>query len=211
MASLHSPFHVPEHPGGIPPALETLNHEVNSRFFRPMRRRRESRCRLKSIRIGGDTLLRNRTFARLDGYAARFRRSRQPDHDSGCSDHRSGTVGSPDFFVFGGGPYVAAEHPNGSPIGSANPGEAATLHANGFGTASAPLVGGSPAQEGPLSTLPVIGIGGIATTVHAGLVFPGEFQFNAIMPASLANGNRPATATYRAPGTQTGTPVTEHQ
>jgi uncharacterized protein (TIGR03437 family) len=41
---------------------------------------------------------------------------------------------SPSFFVFGGGPYVAATHANGSLIGPStlHPGATVTLYANGF-------------------------------------------------------------------------------
>ena len=55
-------------------------------------------------------------------------------------------------------------------------------------------------------------IGGIAATVEfAGLVAPGEFQFNVIVPSSLANGDQPVTVTYNGFTTQTGTLLTLHQ
>ena len=60
---------------------------------------------------------------------------------------------SPSFFVFNGGPYVAAEHLNGTLVGppalypgsttQAKPGETIVLYANGFGTTSLPVVSGS--------------------------------------------------------------------
>lgn len=44
-------------------------------------------------------------------------------------------------------------------------------------------------QSGTLSPLPAVNIGGVAANVtFAGLVSPGEFQFNVVVPASLANG-----------------------
>ena len=67
-------------------------------------------------------------------------------------------------------------------------------------------------QGGTLPTLPVVTIGGVAATVlYAGLVFPGEFQFNVIVPASLANGDQPIAATYGGFSTQTGTLITVHR
>jgi uncharacterized protein (TIGR03437 family) len=129
---------------------------------------------------------------------------------------------APSFFVFNGGPYVAAEHLNGSLIGPATlypgsttpakPGETVVLYANGFGTTSVPVVTGSSSQSGTLSPLPAIQIGGVNATVEfAGLVGPGEFQFNVTVPASLAAGDQPITATYNGSTTQPGTLITIHQ
>ena len=129
---------------------------------------------------------------------------------------------SPSFFVFNGGPYVAATHLNGSYIGPpslypgqttpAKPGETVVLYANGFGPTSTAVVSGSPAQSGTLSPLPAITIGGIAATVQfAGLVAPGEFQFNVVLPASLANGDQPLVATYNGFSTRAGTLITVQQ
>jgi uncharacterized protein (TIGR03437 family) len=129
---------------------------------------------------------------------------------------------SPSFFVFGGGPYVAAEHSNGNLIGpptlypgsttQAQPGETVSLYANGFGTTSIPVTGGSLSQSGTLSSLPVIEIGGInATVLYAGLVGPGEFQFNVVVPASLTNGDQTISATYNGSSTQAGTLITVHK
>src|ERR1039458_6313961 len=76
---------------------------------------------------------------------------------------------SPSFFVFNGGPSVAATHANGSLIGPttlypgattpAKPGEIIVLYANGFGPSSTPVQSGSVTQSGSLSPLPVISIG----------------------------------------------------
>jgi uncharacterized protein (TIGR03437 family) len=130
---------------------------------------------------------------------------------------------SPSFFVFNGGPYVAAVHsPSGSLIGPstlypgastpAKPGEIVLLYGNGFGQTSTPVQSGSVAQSGTLSPLPAIKIGGVAATVQfAGLVGPGEFQFNVVIPASLANGDQPITATYGGLSTQNGMLITVHQ
>jgi uncharacterized protein (TIGR03437 family) len=123
------------------------------------------------------------------------------------------------FFVFNGGPYVAATHANGSLIGPATlypgsttpakPGETVVIYANGFGPTSAAVVSGSETQSGTLSPLPVIKIGGVAATVQfAGLVAPGEYQFNVVVPASLADGDQPITATYNGLTTQAGALIT---
>jgi len=129
---------------------------------------------------------------------------------------------SPSFFVFGGGPYIAATHANGSYLGPtslypgvttpAQPGETIVMYANGFGPTSTAVVSGSVTQSGTLSPMPVITIGGVAATVtFAGLVFPGEFQFNVVVPPSLANGDQPAIAMYNGLTTQSGTLITVQQ
>jgi uncharacterized protein (TIGR03437 family) len=126
---------------------------------------------------------------------------------------------SPSFFVFNGGPYIAATHANGSYLGPASlypgsttpakPGETIVLYANGFGPTSTLVVSGSASQSGTLSPLPVIKIGGVAATVtFAGLVLPGEFQFNVVVPPSLADGDQPITAAYNGLTTQPGTLIT---
>ncbi|HEY6346068.1 MAG TPA: hypothetical protein VIY49_31655 [Bryobacteraceae bacterium] len=127
----------------------------------------------------------------------------------------------PSFFIFGGGPYVAAVHASGGYIGSttlypglstpAQPGETIMIYANGFGPTSVPVVNGSASQSGTLSPLPVITIGGVAATVNfAGLVAVGEFQFNVVVPSTLANGDQPISATYNDLTTQAGTLITIH-
>jgi uncharacterized protein (TIGR03437 family) len=87
--------------------------------------------------------------------------------------------------------------------------EIATATANGFGPTSVPVVSGSETQSGMLSPAPLIQTGGAAAQVpFAGLVAPGEFQFNVVVPGSLANGDQPIAATYNGPATQAGTPIT---
>jgi uncharacterized protein (TIGR03437 family) len=136
---------------------------------------------------------------------------------------------SPSFFVFNGGPYLAATHLNGSlcttPISGAcligpttlypgssapaKPGETVVLYANGFGPTSTPVASGSITQSGSLSVMPVIKIGGVTAMVtFAGLSAVGEFQFNVIVPSTLSNGDQPITATYGGSSTQAGTLLT---
>jgi uncharacterized protein (TIGR03437 family) len=126
---------------------------------------------------------------------------------------------SPSFFVFNGGPYVVATHSDGSLLGPAGlypgsttpakPGEAVVLYANGFGPTSTPIVSGSIMQSGSLSPQPVIKIGGMTATVQfAGLISPGLFQFNVVVPTSLSDGDQPMTATISGTSAQAGTLIT---
>jgi uncharacterized protein (TIGR03437 family) len=114
---------------------------------------------------------------------------------------------TPSFFVFNGGPYVAGAHLDGSLLGPtalyaglttpAKPGETVMIYANGFGPTSTAVVAGSSSQSGTLSPLPVVTIGGISATVQfAGLVGPGEFQFNIVVPANAPSGDNALVATY---------------
>jgi len=123
--------------------------------------------------------------------------------------------------VFNGGPYVAAEHLNGSLIGPATlypgastpakPGEIVVIYANGFGPTNQPVISGSTMQGGTLSPPPAIQIGGVTATVQfGGLVAPGEFQFNVVIPASVGNGDQSITATYGGASTQAGALITVH-
>jgi uncharacterized protein (TIGR03437 family) len=128
---------------------------------------------------------------------------------------------SPSFFVFNGGPYVAATHVNGNLIGPttlypgastpAAPGETVVIYANGFGATNVPVTAGSLTQSGTLSPLPTITIGGVAAAVtFAGLVAPGEYQFNVVVPGKLANGDQTIVATYNGQTTRSGTSITVH-
>jgi len=123
---------------------------------------------------------------------------------------------SPSFFVFNGGPYVAAVHVDGSLIGPTNlypgsttpakPGETVLLFANGFGPTNVPVTSGSITQSGTLAPPPVIKIGGVAATVQfAGLVAVGQYQFNVVVPSLAPDGDQTITATYSGLSTQAGT------
>ena len=129
---------------------------------------------------------------------------------------------SPAFFVFGGGPYVAAIHVNGAYIGPATlypglttpakPGETIEIYADGFGATNSAVESGSVAQSGVLTPQPAVTIGGVPATVqYAGLVGPGEFQFNVVVPTGLDNGDQPITATYKGASTQAGTLLAVHR
>ena len=129
---------------------------------------------------------------------------------------------SPSFFVIGGGPYAVATHGDGSLIGPASlypgqttpaqPGETIVLYANGFGPTSTPVASGSETQSGSLNPLPAITIGGIPSTVQfAGLISPGLFQFNVVVPASTPAGDNALIANYKGLSTPSGMLVTVGQ
>ena len=102
---------------------------------------------------------------------------------------------APAFFTIGtnatsGNMYVAAEHVNGTLIGPAatikaatpaEPGETIMLFATGFGA--------TPATGEALTVTPIIVIDGIVADVtFAGLVGPGLYQFNVVVPSSVSLG-----------------------
>jgi uncharacterized protein (TIGR03118 family) len=101
---------------------------------------------------------------------------------------------SPAFFTIGtnatsGNSYVAAEHANGTLIGPATitgatpaePGETIMLFATGFGP--------TQASGGVLTVTPTIVIDGIAAEViFAGVVGPGLYQFNVVVPSGVTLG-----------------------
>ncbi len=126
---------------------------------------------------------------------------------------------STSFFVFGGGPYVAATHANGSLIGPttlypgsstpAAPGETIVLYANGFGPVTPAVVSGSETQSGNLPEFPAILIGqNKASVTFAGLISPGLYQFNVQVPSAAVSGDNAITATYNSNSTQAGTLLT---
>jgi uncharacterized protein (TIGR03437 family) len=128
---------------------------------------------------------------------------------------------SPSFFVFDG-THVVGVHLNGGDIGPttlypgltapAKRGEIVVLYANGFGPTSIPVLSGAISQSGTLSPLPLIRIGGVTANVQfAGLVSPGLFQFNVVVPSSLTDGDQPITATYSGSTTQAGVVITVQQ
>ena len=118
---------------------------------------------------------------------------------------------SPAFFVFNGGPYIAAQHADWSLVRPATlypglstpakPGETVVLWGNGFGTTSVPIAGGAMAQKGSLSPP-------AAAVQFAGLVSPGEFQFNVVVPPGTPGGDQSITANYNGQSTQAGALLT---
>jgi uncharacterized protein (TIGR03437 family) len=126
---------------------------------------------------------------------------------------------SESFFVYNGGPYVIAVHLDASRIGPpslfpglttpAKPNEKIVLFANGFGPITPPVVSGSVTQSGPLPSLPVVKIGANPATVEfAGLISPGLYQFNIVVPAGTPDGDNSITASFAGLNTQAGTLIT---
>jgi uncharacterized protein (TIGR03437 family) len=118
-----------------------------------------------------------------------------------------------------GNNYVAAQHlnysllappslfPNATP---AAPGEEIVLYSVGFGpTSPAAPTGQIVSASEPLANPVTMTIGGIAVTpVFAGLSASGLYQFNVIVPAGLASGDVPVSATIGGYTTQTGAVIT---
>lgn len=94
----------------------------------------------------------------------------------------------------------------------ANPRETVSVYADGFGPTSMGVLSGSTTQGGVLSPLPVITIGGKNATVQfAGLVSPGLFQLNVVVPNSLGDGDQTISATYNDTTTRQGTLLAVHR
>ena len=126
---------------------------------------------------------------------------------------------SPTLFEFGAGPYVTAVHLNGNLLGPttlypsastpAQPGETIVVFANGFGPTSSAVVSGSEQQGGSLQTTPVVTIGNIQAAVpFAGLISPGLYQFNVVVPANVPAGDNAISASYNGVTTQPGVLIT---
>ncbi len=128
---------------------------------------------------------------------------------------------SPSFFVLPDGQHLVAEHAGGPLIGPASlsapgypltpaqPGETVVLYANGFGATTPPVVNGSSSQLGTLPTNPVVTIGGVTANVtFAGLISPGLFQFNVVVPMNAPGGDEAIVATSNGATTQAGTLLT---
>jgi uncharacterized protein (TIGR03437 family) len=130
-----------------------------------------------------------------------------------------GTV-APSFLLSGATKYIAATHAIGSLVGPASlsvpgysfsparPGETVVLYGVGFGLPSGSLAEGSSSQLGTLPTPPIIQIGGAAAAVQfAGIISPGLYQFNVVIPDSATNGDNTVTATYGGSTTPVGTSI----
>jgi uncharacterized protein (TIGR03437 family) len=128
---------------------------------------------------------------------------------------------APAFLLFGSH-YVAATRANGGLIGPATlypgastpaqPGEQVVIYAVGFGPPSAPLTAGSSKQSGSLPALPVCKIGTNAAAVaFAGLISPGLYQLNVIVPSATPSGDNPIGCTYGGSATPAGDLITVGQ
>ena len=124
---------------------------------------------------------------------------------------------SPGFLRFNDGIHIAAEHADYSLLGPASlsapgsaftpakPGEIILLYGDGFGLPVSTLTTGSDVQTGPLPTWPQVTIGGAtATVLYAGLISPGLYQLNVVVPTTAANGDNQVIATYAGASSPTG-------
>lgn len=118
---------------------------------------------------------------------------------------------TPAFALSGATSYLAATHANGTYVGPtsagplftpAAPGEEIVLYGFGFGLPASTgpaLVQGSSTQTGTLPFLPTINIGGKAAAVmFAGIISPGLYQFNVVVPPAAASGDNAVTAAYNS-------------
>ena len=100
------------------------------------------------------------------------------------------------FFYFGATSYIAATHADGTLLGPAymsvpgftftpaRSGETIVLYGSGMGATVSTLVEGSDTQSGALPALPIVNIAGrVATVTFAGVVGPGLYQVNIVVPA----------------------------
>lgn len=106
------------------------------------------------------------------------------------------SAATPSFFYFGTTSYIAATHADGTLLGPgymsapgftftpARSGETIVLYGSGFGQTLGSLTEGSATQSGALPVLPIINIAGrVATVTFAGVVAPGLYQVNIVVPA----------------------------
>jgi uncharacterized protein (TIGR03437 family) len=120
---------------------------------------------------------------------------------------------APEFFTIDGGAYVAAVHANYTLVDMAQPaapGETIVLYGTGFGPSNPPVPTAQEVTAPAALANPVqVFIGGVnATVVYAGLVEAGLYQFNVIVPASLAGGSASVVATINGVETQTNLAIT---
>lgn len=133
------------------------------------------------------------------------------------------TIGeaAPAFPLVGSTKYVVATHADYSLIGPlslstpgyaftpARPGETIILYAFGLGLPSAPPVNGASTQSGSLPVLPRVQVGGAAAAVSfAGLISPGLYQLNVIVPNGIRSGDSTLTLTYNGQSSPSGDIVT---
>jgi len=116
---------------------------------------------------------------------------------------------APSFLLLGTTQYDAAEHVDGSLLGPASisvpgfsftpaqQGETIVLFAAGFALPVTTLTQGSSTQSGSLPALPTVLIGGApATVTFAGLIAPGLYQLNAVVPTAALSGDNSLSVSY---------------
>jgi uncharacterized protein (TIGR03437 family) len=116
---------------------------------------------------------------------------------------------APSIPLIGTTQYVVAQHADyslvgpaslsspGYPFTSAHKGETIVLYAFGLGLPATPLVNGASIQSGPLPALPQVQIGGATAMVtFAGVISPGLYQLNVIIPQGAHSGDNSLVLTY---------------
>jgi uncharacterized protein (TIGR03437 family) len=125
------------------------------------------------------------------------------------------TAISPALFTFPqqGGKYVAAVSADGTYIGPPNlisglttvpasPGETILLFGTGFGPTTPPTPIGQLIDSAPLANQVIVQIGGVAAnTLFAGIVTPGLYQFNVVVP-NVPNGDNAVSLEVSGSSTQ---------
>ena len=132
--------------------------------------------------------------------------------------------GAPSFILVGSSKYIVATHADNSLIGPASlsspgyvftpakRGETIVLYAFGFGLPATALSNGSASQSGVLPATPAIQIGGAqATVVFAGVISPGLYQINAVVPGGVSDGDNVVSCAYGSFGTPAGDLLTIQQ
>jgi uncharacterized protein (TIGR03437 family) len=124
---------------------------------------------------------------------------------------------APSFLLSGSTHYDAAIHTSGTLVGPvaisvpgfsftpAQKGETVSLFSTGFGLPVTTLVDGSSSQSGQLPSLPTVQIGTApATVTFAGVISPGLYQLNVVVPATAASGDNPLVVSYGGFSSATG-------
>ena len=124
---------------------------------------------------------------------------------------------APSFPLLGGTSYVVATRADYSLVGPpslsvpgytftpARTGETIILYAFGLALPTTPIVNGASTQSGSLPTLPQVQIGGATATVtFAGVISPGLYQLNVIIPGNAQSGDNKLILTYRGQASPTG-------
>ncbi len=72
------------------------------------------------------------------------------------------------------------------------------LYGTGFGEVTPGILPGAAAQAGTLPVNPTITIGGApATVLFSGVISPGLYQFNVVVPSAAASGDNAVTVSYQ--------------
>lgn len=122
---------------------------------------------------------------------------------------------APSLLWFNPKGYVVATHSNYALLGPtslypglstpAKAGEAIILYGVGFGLPTTSLIDGSAIQSGALSVYPVCTIGGVqAPLSFAGLISPGLYQLNLLVPSSAKDGDNAVSCIYGGSATPLG-------